>query len=222
MAQCSYSQMGEDLIISFIFQVIGIEKPTYLDIGAHDPIYLSNTWLFYEKGSSGVCVEPDPELYAKIKKRRPRDVCINSGVCGGDNSTANFYIMSARALNTFSREEAERYQSYGSYNIVETKKLPLVNINSIIRDNFKEWPNLISIDVEGMDFEILSSLDFDTYRPEVVCVETITYAEDDTQKKIPEILELMKSKGYMIFGDTYINTIFVDPAAWDRRLTRNK
>jgi hypothetical protein len=33
----SYSQCGDDLILDFAFDILGIAKPTYLDIGAHDP-----------------------------------------------------------------------------------------------------------------------------------------------------------------------------------------
>ena len=56
----SYSQLGEDLIIEFVFNGIGINKINYLDIGAHHPIEINNTYLFYLKGSYGVLIEPDP------------------------------------------------------------------------------------------------------------------------------------------------------------------
>jgi hypothetical protein len=42
----SFSQIGEDLIVDFIFQVRGIQKPTYIDIGAFHPEFLSNTAFF--------------------------------------------------------------------------------------------------------------------------------------------------------------------------------
>jgi hypothetical protein len=58
----SYSQSGEDVIVDFIFQILKIQKPSYLDVGAHHPSYLSNTYLFYQKGCQGVCIEPDPVL----------------------------------------------------------------------------------------------------------------------------------------------------------------
>ena len=64
----SYAQCAEDLIIRFAFDQMGIRKPVYLDIGAHDPIFLSNTYLFYKKGSRGVCVEPNPMLCKILRK----------------------------------------------------------------------------------------------------------------------------------------------------------
>jgi len=44
----SYCQSGEDLILSLAFYSLGISRPTYLDIGAHHPEYLSNSALFCE------------------------------------------------------------------------------------------------------------------------------------------------------------------------------
>ena len=67
-AKVSYSQSGEDLIVDFIFQALKIDNPTYLDIGAHHPSFINNTFFFYEKGCVGVCVEPDPTLFEKIKE----------------------------------------------------------------------------------------------------------------------------------------------------------
>ena len=44
-ARKSYAEMGEDLILASIFEQLRIEHPTYLDVGAWDPIELSNTYL---------------------------------------------------------------------------------------------------------------------------------------------------------------------------------
>src|SRR2546430_2805880 len=64
--QRSYSQCGEDLLVNFIFGAIRQSAVSYLDVGAHHPTFLSNTYLFYKAGGSGVCVEPDPRLCSAI------------------------------------------------------------------------------------------------------------------------------------------------------------
>ncbi len=216
-SQTSYSQCGEDLIVNFILRQLGIDEPRYLDIGANHPVNLSNTYFFYRKGCHGVCVEPDPELCKGIRKKRPRDLCINAGVGVSHQKDVEFYLMSARTLNTFCKEEAERYQSYGEHKIQEILRIPLVEINDLICENFSEKPDFISLDVEGLDLEILDALDFNRFRPEVVCVETLTYTQDKTEEKLTSIVELMLSKNYMLYADTYINSIFVDKGAWGRR-----
>jgi FkbM family methyltransferase len=214
----SYAQCGEDVIVDFVFETLfRIPRPTYLDIGAHHPTNLSNTYFFYRKGAQGVCVEADPILCAEIKKQRPRDICLNVGVGVTEETSADFFIMSSKSLNTFSKQEAERYQSYGSQKIETVIKVPLVPINRVIAEHFDACPNFISLDVEGFDAAIIRSFDFELFRPEVVCVETITYTEDKSEEKITEIIECMTAKNYIVFADTYINTIFIEKTAWAKR-----
>lgn len=214
----SFSQCGEDLIINFIFENhLKINRPSYLDIGAHHPTHLSNTYFFYQRGSQGVCIEPDPDLCEEIRKKRSRDVCLNAGVGISSETKADFYVMTAKTLNTFSKEEAERYQSYETQKIEKVLKIPLIPINETIQNNFKSCPNLVSLDVEGLDLDILKSFDFAKYRPEIFCVETLTYTEDKSETKITEINDLLASKEYMVYADTYINTIFVDKNVWVNR-----
>lgn len=213
----SYSQCGEDLIVEFIFAWLGIHHPTYLDIGAHHPTYLSNTYRLYKNGSMGVSVEPDPVLWRQIRAVRKKELALNAGVGIGKERTAKFYIMTTRTLNTFSKDEAERYQGYGNQKIESIVDIPLLPVNEIVEKHCKTTPNFVSLDVEGFDLPILKAFDFARYRPEVFCVETLTFTEDNTEKKLTEIIAFMESKNYFVYADTYINTIFVDRTVWNNR-----
>lgn len=210
----SYSQCGEDLIIDFILQRFVGGTPSYLDIGAHHPIHISNTYLFYQRGGRGVCIEPDPDLFSKFKNRRVRDTCLNVGVGSLEQESAEFYVMSSKSLSTFSRVEAERYEGYGTQKIENIIHIPLIEVNSIFESCFITTPDLVSIDVEGMDLEILSAIDFSRFRPTVFCVETLTYTEDRTEKKCDKTISYMEANGYFPYADTYVNTIFVDREKW--------
>ncbi len=212
----SYSQCGEDLILQYLFMWLKIEPVSYLDIGAHHPTHLSNTYLFYQKGGRGVCIEPDPGLFGEFLKKRPRDTLLNCSV-GIQSGEADFFVMSNNSLNTFSRAEAERYQSHGRQRIMKTIRVRLETVNEVIRRNFDRAPNLVSLDVEGLDYMILQNFDFGKYRPAAFCVETLTYTEDKSERKLTEIIELMHANGYLTYADTYINTLFVDAAAWNNR-----
>ena len=57
-AHFSFSQFGEDVIITSMLRRYGIESVTYLDIGANEPIMGSNTYGFYLRGNRGVLVLP--------------------------------------------------------------------------------------------------------------------------------------------------------------------
>jgi len=215
-AKASYSQCGEDLIMQHLFRVLGITNVSYLDVGAHHPTYLSNTYLFHKNGGKGVCVEPDPSLFAEFGKKRPYDTHLNCGV-GTSVGDVDFFVMSTSTLNTISKEEAERSQSYGQQRIMKTIKIELKSINDILEKYFAKCPNLVSIDTEGMDYLILESFNFEKYRPEVFCLETLSYNEDKSERKMTDISSLMHKNGYLTYADTYINTIFVHKVAWDNR-----
>lgn len=214
--EVSYAQCGEDIIIQYVFASLGVRAIRYLDIGAHHPSYLSNTCLFYLKGHRGVCVEPDATLLPAFRRERPGDRLLNIGVAP-KHGDAEFFVMTTPTLNTFSRTEAERFVSYGKERIERVEKIPIRNINSIISENFTTPPNFLSLDVEGLDLIILQSLDFDCHAPTVMCVETLTYTEDRSERKLNELIKFVESKGYFVYADTYVNSIFVRSATWRER-----
>ncbi len=210
VAKTSYAQQGEDLIVESICGHLAIPIRTYLDIGAFDPTVASNTYLFYRKGCRGVLIEPNPALCRTLKRHRPRDTVLNVGIGAREAAAADYYLLADAShdldqLNTFSKQEADRIVALGGgRRIKQIIKMPLVSINKIMEDHFQGAPDFISTDTEGLDLEILGSLDFGRFRPSVICVEA--GASSDGIK----ISELMRSKGYSVRGSTFVNTIFVD------------
>ena len=215
-----YSQCGEDLLIDCIVSGLGISKPTYIDIGANHPILNNNTFLFYSRGSRGVCIEPDPELFKVIKRTRKNDVCLNIGIGPINNENANFYIMSSKPLSTFVESEANKYvkdQNYGKEEIKKTIKVPLVTINDTIAKYFSICADIISIDTEGYDFEIIKSLDLQKYRPKIICIETLRYGDNGKVEKQNETIQYLAAQDYFLYADTYVNSILVDKNIWESK-----
>lgn len=212
----SYSQCGEDLIVKYIFDSVGVKMPTYIDIGAHDPEFISNTALFYRLGSWGINVEPYPVLFKKFLQKRKKDVNLDIGISDSVGEL-DFYIMSAQTLNTFSKVEAEKMVSEYGFRIESIRKVKVDTIQNIIWRFCKgAFPDFLSLDVEGLDFRILNSIKYEESSPTVICVETISYSETGKGIKDTSIIELLESKGYMGYADTYINTIFVKRNKWVR------
>ena len=83
-----------------------------------------------------------------------------------------------------------------------------MQINEVIKQNFSGSPDFLSIDVEGLDLLILKSLDFEKYRPGVICVETISFSIANTEQKMDELIRYVQNKGYFVYADTHVNTIF--------------
>src|SRR5688500_3769494 len=68
--QVTYAQAGEDVVVSFIFGQLKIKDISYLDIGAYDPVYINNTYFFYQHGHRGVLVEPNVTMCEKLRAAR--------------------------------------------------------------------------------------------------------------------------------------------------------
>jgi len=211
--QVSFSQFGEDLIVAGIFRALGNKKIRYFDIGAHDPFECSNTAYFYQRGNNGVCVEPNPELYSALTRKRKRDICINTGVGANSDVESEFFVFDGSSLSTFSPDEVSHLLALGM-KIDRTLRIKMMAANDIIKQYLLPSPNFVSLDVEGSEMDILQQWDFSNYRPEVFCIETLTFSLDNTGNKRKEIIDFMKNKNYFIFADTHLNTIFVNKACW--------
>lgn len=212
----SYSQCGEDLLVVMALSLIKGNVPfSYLDIGANDPYLLSNTALLYKKRGHGFLVEPNPELAKRLKYGRGnRDQVLQCGVSFSDEDESELFIMDAHVLSTFSKEEAYRYVSLG-HRISSTVRVPMMNINDILI--MTGGVDFMNLDVEGVDEKILRIIDWNRHRPVCICVETITYETSKEPKKLQGLIDFMIAQEYMVFADTFINTIFVDRRKWRQR-----
>lgn len=212
----SYSQAGEDRILAFLFDTMGIRNISYLDIGANHPEICNNTYLFYRKGSKGILIEPDPAFNKVLQKARPDDKVVQAAISDKETGEADFYIFNESSINTLSKEEADLREQSGKYYIKETQKIQLLTIQKIITDYMNNnIPHLISLDVEGVDYDVLNAFDFSKYPVPVWVIETCEYSENHIKPKTTSIIDLMRSKGYFTYADTYINTIFVNKEWFD-------
>jgi FkbM family methyltransferase len=213
--QGSFSQVGEDRIVRFLFDVLEVPQPSYLDVGAYHPFHLSNTALFSVAGSTGVNVEPDPDAVPAFLRHRPRDLTLNVGI-GPVPGTLTFYRMSQPTLNTFDREAAERVlrTSGGQHDIVETVEIEVRTMAEVLTE-IGRCPDFLSLDAEGLDRAILHSLPDWPGRPVAVCVELLACAgvRAEAERDV-DIPQLMDHLGYEKLADTWVNAVFVDRDRW--------
>jgi FkbM family methyltransferase len=212
--QISFAQSGEDLIIDYIFKLRGISHPSYIDIGANHPFYLSNTAHFYLKGCRGINVEANPNLIIDFTKFRDKDINLNCGV-GVREEKLDFFIISDPTLSTFSQSEADAVTKTGTYSILETKKVKTYTIEHLLKTYCHNYlPDFLSIDVEGFDFEIIKTIDFDLYKPKVICVESHNYSPIGAGNKREDLIDYILSKNYHEYADTGLNSILVEKNFW--------
>ncbi len=199
----SYAQHGDDFMVLNLFKLIGIERPSYLDLGAHHPQNISNTKLLYDRGSRGVNVEANPNLIATFRAERPGDTNLNLGV-GPVAGEATFFMYSdSSGRNTFSAEEVKSLEG-----VLEVKKeirLGIVTLDSIVDRYCKgAYPAFLSCDIEGLDFGVLSGASFDVNRgPVVICVET-------RRHETSRMRSMLDRKGFFLYCRMGENLFFVN------------
>lgn len=202
----SYSQSGEDVLVD---SILGRpKKGFYLDIGAFHPKLFSNTYLFYKRGWSGVCVEPNPEAKWKFGLVRARDKFVNMGVIAKKNqgSELSYFVFDEEATNTFSEEVAEENKGVGR-KLLKKINIPVMEVNSLLKRYVpqKQKIDLLSIDVEGMDEEILKSIDWEKWKPTVVVCEEIRSQVSGLRSQMEKFF---KEKGYEMVGKTGYSVIY--------------
>ena len=206
----SFAQQGEDLILyNLLCHDLKIQSPSYLDIGAGDPVLSNNTYALYLTGCRGVLVEPNPTLVRRLKAVRPGDIVIGCGVGLKETSGADYYVIRGRwPLNTFSPEAVAEYRKQSASDPVERiLSMPLIPINRLMADHFKGAPDLLSIDIEGLDLAVLRTMDYRAHRPAAICAETKKPA---MSHEATPVARFLRGKGYVACAGSLYNTIFVD------------
>ena len=83
----------------------------------------------------------------------------------------------------------------------------MININRLIADELGTAPDVLSTDIEGLDYDIIRSLDLSRFRPGAICAETVAM---NGSGKNSNITRYLLSKGYTVRGGSTVNTIYVD------------
>lgn len=163
-------------------------------------------------------IEPDELLCKGLRSVRPHDKVLNIAVGTGGNDIINMCVMTSKTLNTLDKEQAETLQATGREKIEAVMEVRRLGINEVLAEHFPDTPPVfVSLDIEGLDCAILQAWNFSRFRPIVFCVETLTYTQNNTERKLTEILDLMRSNRYHIYADTFVNTKFVCEDAWRER-----
>jgi FkbM family methyltransferase len=172
-----YSQYGEDLVIDEFFNN---RKGTVLDLGANDGITFSNSRVFLESGWSGALVEASPITFKKLLelyKGNSNVYCIEK--CLSDiKKKTNFYhniyhpIPGGRdncdILSTIVESSYQRTAEWGTFTNFE---IECDTIDAVLESiPFKKF-EYVTIDIEGMDLQILQQMDLNNLGVELLLIE---------------------------------------------------
>jgi FkbM family methyltransferase len=205
----SYAQEGEDMLLDRFLE----NRPHgfYVDVGAHHPERFSNTYRLYRRGWRGLNIDAIPGSMAVFRRKRPRDVNIEMAVAAS-REELTFYVFNEPALNTFERDLAIQRVS-AKYKIIQEIKLAPRPLSELLDEYVPAGTKLdiLTVDVEGLDYDVLRSNDWDKYRPDFVlaeCFGAIT-AEETTSHIVYKFLFQL---GYRMVAKTMNTVVFQQSA----------
>ncbi len=193
----SYSQYMEDIVLAALLQ--GSKDGFYVDVGANDEEYHSVTKHFYEMGWRGINIEPIPHLFKQFGKKRKRDINLNVAISENEGELNFREYPDHNGLSTLSQESqienSKLNLPYKDY------KVPVRSLKSIFGEYDVKTIDFLKIDVEGYEYEVLKSNDWDKYRPRVICIEA-NHRSNDWSK-------FLKNKMYARIINDGLNEYYV-------------
>ena len=168
MTFVSYAQNYEDVML---WRALGhIEKGYYIDVGAAWPDEDSVTKAFYDRGWSGINIEPNPNLQVLLQRERPRDTNLQVAVADEEGFLMMNFIGNT-GLSTLEDLIAEQHSEQGL--TVNRSEVRLTTLASICGTNVPlgQPIHFLKVDVEGLEPAVLKGNDWQRFRPWIVLVE---------------------------------------------------
>jgi FkbM family methyltransferase len=169
----------------------------FVDIGANHPTKDNQTWFLETQGWTGVLIEPNPHLCQLLREQRPKSLMFQvaigarSGVDEADLHLAGGAAMRHSVIAPVSGNPAS----------AEVIRVKLRSLNQVMEESGVSKIDFLSIDVEGIELEVLGSLNFSKYRPQLVSIED--FCENFEKKRF------MRRAGYKLIRRLDYNTWYV-------------
>jgi len=204
----NYSVFGEDKFIERYFR--NKPKGFYIDVGCYHPLDGNNTQLLYKKGWNGINLDINYYSIELFNFLRKGDINIHSGISNKKNRLTMYYRKEINMLNTLD----EKIAKMNFRNGYKKKNIQVNTLNYFISKYFKKLDmiDFMNIDVEGVELNVLKSLNFKIYKPKLICVEihNIKKMFDTNYKylKTNSIYNFLVKKGYKIVWKYKYSFIF--------------
>lgn len=207
----SCAQNFEDIYLTRIFGLKN--KIFYVDVGASHPWFSSVTALFYYNGSNGINVDADPRSISLLQSYRKYDVNIHALVSSNNTDTCTFFLHEKPSRSTASNSYLDG--TLFDLEHLEEVTMETQTLNNILSENNcpKKF-DLLKIDIEGYEYQALSSLDLNLYQPRIIIVESIppydmrTNLKDKVINQSQLIDEYLKIFNYEDFFSDGVNRWF--------------
>jgi FkbM family methyltransferase len=198
----SYAQHAEDIMLYRALK--DLSHGFYIDVGAHDPEHFSVTKAFYDRGWSGINIEPEAKCYQRLLEQRVRDTNLRVLVADEEGS-AEFFELDGTGLSTIDAQLAAEHSARG-YRVGKVI-LPRKTLQVICEEVGPLEVHFLKIDVEGAEELVLRGASFTKYRPWIVVVESTKPLTGERSDRF--MTEYLGAHGYSLVYFDGVNSFYL-------------
>jgi FkbM family methyltransferase len=165
----SYAQNGEDVVLWRA--LCSVPAGRYVEVGANHPTVDSISRAFYDRGWSGVAIEPVPALAAAYREARPRDIVVEAAVTSASVDDVVFHVIENSGLSTLSDDISAQHADAGW--AVTDVRVRTRRLDAVLAEHLQDGDDIhfLIIDTEGAEGQVLDSIELTKWRPWVLVIE---------------------------------------------------
>lgn len=192
-----YSQHGEDFILQKVFnnKKIGF----YVDIGALDGTFFSNTYAFELLGWAGICVEAHPFFAKQLEKNRPKAINVPVAIGPKNDSKALFFAAARGSFSTTQEKDIKTLAKKFSNCNPRWKKMhvSMWTLDKLLNKYVPKGTEIdfLTIDIEGGELAALKTINFKVHRPRIIVPEILTSLNKNA---VEEMSSFLSGHGYKL------------------------
>jgi FkbM family methyltransferase len=166
----SYAQNREDVVL---WRALGdVSAGRYVEVGANHPRIDSVTRAFYDRGWSGITVEPMHEFAEAHRTERPRDTMVEAVITDEDTETVVLHEIAATGLSSIVDSVGAQHRASGSQ--VIDRPVRALRLSDVVEHHATPGQDVhfMLVDTEGSEPQVLASIDLHKFRPWVLVIES--------------------------------------------------
>ena len=178
----------------------------YVDVGAHHPTKINNTYLLYKRNWRGINIDISDFSIDLFNFWRPKDLNFYRAITNKNGIAKKYYQKDFSFLSTISKEQAKNnFQGK-----IKEKKIKCSTLTNLLENTKykKRKIDFLNVDVEGHDLEVLKSLNFKIYRPKCICIEDVDVYYKKINIKKTKIHKFLKKLKYKLLLSNNFNHLY--------------
>ena len=159
-------------------------------------------------GWRGTLVDPNPALRQEIQTHRFLDLFLEVAVDTEPGKKEFMMFEYNNSTNTLDKEFVERLKKSSGKQITQKFEVECITLDEVFNrhiERFKNPPFVLNIDIEGMDYSVISSYSF-THRPTFILIEDDVLGSFEGSK----IKTFMESKEYALVSSNFLTGVYMD------------